>query len=92
MIKIIAGIILIALLVLLFFIADKWGLSMSTTDDKYMVTYYLKNGKKSIVTSSNYGALLWEASEEYDRNKEVIDYYDVVKITTITELLKSSKD
>ena len=59
---------------------------------EYVITYYLKNGLKSYVRSNNYGALLWEAAEEYERNKQVIDHYEISRVTETIEILKTSKE
>lgn len=67
-------------------------MSGSTSKTEYVVTYYWKDGFTNKITSDNYGSLLWEASEEFKHNMNVIDYYEITEVTTITKVVKSSKE
>ena len=59
---------------------------------EYIVKYYWKNGFTNSVRFDNYGTALYEADNEYTSNKDVIDYYEVTKVTTSYELMKSNKE
>jgi hypothetical protein len=59
---------------------------------EYIVKYYWKDGFTNSVRFDNYGAALYEADNEYISNKDVIGYYEITKVTTSYELMKSNKE
>ena len=59
---------------------------------EYIVKYYWKDGFTNSVRFDNYGSALHEADSEYTFNKDVVDYYEITKVTNSYELMKSNKE
>ena len=63
-----------------------------TSKTEYIVKYFMKDGSIKTSSNSNYGSLLYEASNTFSNNKDSIDSYEILETTTITKVIMTRLD
>lgn len=63
-----------------------------TSKTEYVVKYFMKDDSIKTSSNSNYGSLLYEASNTFNNNKDSIDSYEILEMTTITKVIMTRLD